>query len=115
MYCYSQRIPEKDYLVHLVFAIVKLSAISLTNQEALRIVTELYRDCFEYAQKTNQVKYRHKKFTITHTLGQQKTSLPIKIIIIFRLINLLLFLPHSILSGGSSKQLFPDSIGFAEK
>ncbi|XP_055299065.1 ran GTPase-activating protein isoform X2 [Sitodiplosis mosellana] len=52
---YLKRIPEKDYLVHLVFAIVKLSAASLKNQEALRVATELYRDCFEYAQKTNQV------------------------------------------------------------
>lgn len=50
-----QRIPEKDYLVHLVFAIVKLSAVSLNNPEALRVATELYKDCFEYAQKTNQV------------------------------------------------------------
>lgn len=61
MYYYLQRIPEKDYLVHLVFAIIKLSAISLTNQEALRIATELYRDCFEYAQKTNQVNIVIKK------------------------------------------------------
>lgn len=41
--------------MHLVFAIIKLSAISLQNPDALRVATELYKDCFDYAQKTNQV------------------------------------------------------------
>ncbi|XP_031623299.1 ran GTPase-activating protein isoform X2 [Contarinia nasturtii] len=52
---FLQLVPEKDYLVHLVFAIIKLSATSLKNQEALRVATELYKDCYDYAQKTNQV------------------------------------------------------------
>lgn len=55
VFCSLQKIPEKDYLVHLVFAIIRVSAVSLNNQEALRISSELYRDCYEYAQKTNQV------------------------------------------------------------
>lgn len=47
--------PEKDYLTQLVFAIIKCSAISANSKEALDISTELYKDCYEYAEKTKQV------------------------------------------------------------
>lgn len=56
-----QRIPEKDYLVHLVFAIIKLSAASLKHPDMLATTTELYKDCYDYAKKTNQVNLQTEK------------------------------------------------------
>lgn len=44
-----------DYLTQLLFTIVKLSAISKENKEALQITIELHRDCFNHAEKVNEV------------------------------------------------------------
>lgn len=63
-----QKIPEKDYLVHLVFAIIKLSAASLEHPEILATTTELYKDCYKYAQKTNQV--TEKQFILNRFYNQ---------------------------------------------
>lgn len=47
--------PEKEYLTQLVFAIMKCSAIANSCKEALDISTELYKDCYDFAEKTKQV------------------------------------------------------------
>lgn len=50
-----QTFSDEEYLIYLVFAILKCSAISKENKEALEVSQALYKDCFEYATKTNQV------------------------------------------------------------
>lgn len=50
-----QSIPKEDYLVYLVFAILKCSAISKESNDALEVSQVLYKECYEYAEKTNQV------------------------------------------------------------
>lgn len=39
----------------MVFAILKCSAISKESNDALEVSQVLYKECFEYAEKTNQV------------------------------------------------------------
>lgn len=39
---------------------MKCSAISLQNKDALEVATALYKDCFDYAQKTSQVDLQKK-------------------------------------------------------
>lgn len=53
---FLQTVPEEDYLIYLVFAILKCSAISLECKDALEVAQSLYKDCYEYALKTNQVR-----------------------------------------------------------
>lgn len=52
---YLKTIDDKRYLPHLVFAILKLSAIASTNAEAAKVATALYAECYAHATRTNQV------------------------------------------------------------
>ncbi|XP_037052320.1 ran GTPase-activating protein [Bradysia coprophila] len=49
-------IPKEDYLVYMVFSILKCSTISKESNDALEVAQVLYKECFEYAEKTNQLK-----------------------------------------------------------
>ncbi|KAJ6646104.1 Ran GTPase-activating protein [Pseudolycoriella hygida] len=53
---FLQSIPEEDYLVYLVYSILKCSVISKESNEALEVSQMLFNDCYEFAEKTNQVK-----------------------------------------------------------
>lgn len=48
--------PEENYLIYLVFTILKCSAISLQCKDALEVSQALYKDCYDFAVKTNQVR-----------------------------------------------------------
>lgn len=76
---YINSIDEKDFLPHLVFAVLKCSAISTQNPEAAVVATTLYKQAYDYAVKTNQV-MRVNNFFLTQ-LGllkaEDKTFVPV--------------------------------------
>lgn len=47
--------PEKDYLTHLVFTILKLSSISEQSKEAQQVALDLFKEAFEYAKNKDRV------------------------------------------------------------
>lgn len=52
---YLKTIDEKEYLTHTAFAILKLSAIGASNEEATKVALALYKECYAHATRTNQV------------------------------------------------------------
>lgn len=59
-----QSLPDNEYLMYLVFTILKLSAISTKSNDALIVSQSLYKDAFEHADKTKQTQ-RVKNFFLT--------------------------------------------------
>ena len=56
----------------MVFAVLKVSAISQQSKDALEVATALYKDCFDFAQSTTQLK-RVNNFFLTQ-LGLLKNE-----------------------------------------
>uniref|UniRef100_A0A1B0CP94 Putative ran gtpase-activating protein n=1 Tax=Lutzomyia longipalpis TaxID=7200 RepID=A0A1B0CP94_LUTLO len=52
---YLKDLPGEFYLVYLVFAILKCSALSLLSKEALSVSDALFEDALKYAQDNSQV------------------------------------------------------------
>lgn len=52
---YLQTVPEENYLIYLVFTILKCAELSLKTDEALTIAKELFKDVIEFARKNNQL------------------------------------------------------------
>uniref|UniRef100_A0A1B0DIE2 Ran-GTPase activating protein 1 C-terminal domain-containing protein n=1 Tax=Phlebotomus papatasi TaxID=29031 RepID=A0A1B0DIE2_PHLPP len=52
---YLNGLPGEFYLVYLVFAILKCSALSLQSKEALAVSDDLFADALKYAQDKSQV------------------------------------------------------------
>jgi len=52
---YLKTIPDEHYLAYLVFTILKCAELSEKSTEALMVAEELFKDVFEYAQKSNRL------------------------------------------------------------
>lgn len=75
---YIKSLSNEDFLPHLVFTILKCSAIAPKNPEALKVATALYKDCYDHAIRTNQVMRVNNFFLIQLGLlkAEQKTFKP---------------------------------------
>uniref|UniRef100_U5EZK0 Putative ran gtpase-activating protein n=1 Tax=Corethrella appendiculata TaxID=1370023 RepID=U5EZK0_9DIPT len=61
---YLKTLPMDDYLVYLVFTILKCSELSEKSKEALELSEALFNDAFEYAKNNNRVKSLRNFFLI---------------------------------------------------
>lgn len=76
---YLASLDESEYLIYLAFTILKCSAISSVCPSALAVSDALFKDCFEFARKTNQMG-RVKTFFLTQLgllLNEDKTFKPV--------------------------------------
>ncbi|CAO1332234.1 unnamed protein product [Diamesa serratosioi] len=55
---------EDDYLIYLVFTILKCSSVSENSKDALTLSQELFKDAFEYAKNNNRMKSLRNFFLI---------------------------------------------------
>lgn len=61
---FFQTISEENYLVYLVFAVLKCAELSEKSKEALDVATELFKDVYEYAQKKDRLQSVRNFFAI---------------------------------------------------
>lgn len=59
-----QTISDENYLVYLVFTILKCAELSEKSQEALEVTTELFKDAYDHAQKKDRLQSVRNFFAI---------------------------------------------------
>lgn len=59
-----QTISDENYLVYLVFTILKCAELSEKSKEALEVTTELFKDAYDHAQKKDRLQSVRNFFAI---------------------------------------------------
>lgn len=90
----------------MVYAILKLSDISSKSADILHVATELYKDCYEHAEKTNQVSVHLTKYIslFSSSVHQVNIEFNNRSIYLFSVIASESLLPHTIGPAESRRQ-----------